>query len=395
MNFSPELNILIFCLKRYFVPGQENMELPANQKIDFIRLGQLVKYHKIRPLISEFDKKSPFLNDLLKIEFQNFTKDQTLNSLRYVTEIKRLNQVFREADLEYFFMKGNIFTFRFFGNKQLRESGDIDIVFHPNSIKKALEILLEQGFEIVLNSKILQNVTDQEKINLLVTANNQYEVPLFKDHIHLDIHWGIFYGFLPHQIPFEGFFERQTNLDFFGTPIPQLSTEDLFWVLLNHNGAKEFWLNFKNLADLMAFLNTYGAEIDWNKILNQAVEYKVKNILLNGFCILQKVFSYPVPEEMLSELKIYNFKASKQTFDYWERGKHWGKPFARLFFELVLLKSQDTGFNRWEYFRGFYNSYTIPNPIEDQRFIRFPNRFHFLNFVSKTISYLIRKSFRI
>jgi hypothetical protein len=166
--------------------------------------------------------------------------------------------------------------------------------------------------------------------------------------------------------------------------------EQIFWTMLNHHGGKEFWLKLKNILDFALFVDKYKDELDWQSLHLKSIEFKMETVFLNGLYFLKKVIKTAIPTYMEEQLTNHKCLTLGQTLVFWEKSHSWTKPTPKLNYELILLKSQDSGFNRWAYFKAFYKSYTLPSLIEPKRLITFPERFHFLNFLSKVFSYIIK-----
>ena len=118
-------------------------------------------------------------------------------------------------------------------------------------------------------------------------------------------------------------------------------------------------------------------------------------ILLNGFYLLKHIFAIEIPEAIEIALKSHQYHALSQTINYWNSSKLWTTPIPRLKYERILLRSQDIGFKEMDYFMAVYSAYTKPRLVEPKRFIIFPEKYRFLNFLSKVFSYLIKKTFGI
>ncbi|MDP5139032.1 MAG: nucleotidyltransferase family protein, partial [Spirosomaceae bacterium] len=220
-------------------------------------------------------------------------------------------------------------------------------------------------------------------IDIALNASGQYEISFVNnDFLHIDFHWGLYYGYLPFSIDFESFFQEK-----------QPTPETLFWMLLLHQGGKENWVRMKHFADLIAFLNRFQSELDWDKIFKTAKEYKLHKQLIVGFRLLGKHFDYPISESIGTELLRYpsTEKIELLIEKYWDKSEHWSTLFPRLRMERIFVKIQDESFSKWGYFSGFYKTYTKPNPLEQPRIFNFPENYPTLNFLSKVLTYLVRK----
>lgn len=377
---SPEIQVFIQAMKSELMGVNE----AETTQIDFDILQKKLWFHSIRPVLHQFfDKKTIYEVPIsIKEELATYRQTQTFVSLKYSHEINRLLTIFREKNLQVIPYKGVLFLQELYGNTQLRELGDMDFLFHPNSAAEGMRTLLREGYKFNTIDKSFEEKPDDSLIDIALNASGQYEISFVKNDLHIDFHWGLYHGHLPFTIDFESFFQEK-----------QPTPETLFWMLLLHHGGKENWVRMKHYADLIAFLNRFQSKLDWSKIFKTAKEYKLHKQLIVGFRLLKKHFDYPISERIENEISSYpnTQKAEQLIENYWNDAEHWSTLFPRLRMERIFVKIQDEGFSKRKYFSDFYRTYTKPNPLEQPRIFNFPERFRTLNFVSKVLTYLARK----
>jgi hypothetical protein len=370
MKIDKEISILIDTLKSFF--NSEN-ELEENifDGINWQKMEKVLRYHSIRPILLEQIKKQKidipkdFLNRLVK-----YARYQAVAHLSNELELKEIQKEFALQKITLAPFKRITYQNQLYVDG-LREAGDIDLLINRIDLPKAFELFLNRGY-IFTNQLHCLNI---KQLALdLINAKGNYEIPLNKGLHHIDLHWDISYGFLPYNFP-ENFILSLEN-----------EKDRIFWTMLNHHGAKEFWLKLKHLVNLGLFTRKYEEDMDCSTILKNCQSFGTKTILLHGFYLLKQLFDFKLPPVIENALANHIYFGLKATIVYWNKAEYWEKPIPRILYEKILLKSQDEGFNKLEYFRKFYNSYAVPNHIEPKRFINFPRSFKFLNFVSKVIS---------
>ena len=362
-------------------------------KLNWRELKRLLEFHAIRPIVADSLKKVGILESPENKYIFDFTQDQVFNNLRYSFCVSELLPKFYTAGVKVLPYKGNLFIEKLYHNNQLREIGDFDLLFHPDSIKKGIEILLNEGFGIGIYNHAFDHLSNQELIQQLANYYGKYELNMEKDQIHLDVHWGLNYGFLPYNLKLDTFFENTEKGQLFDVECQLPNRETIFWMIMLHHGGKEFWVRLKHLVDLLAFINKYSDELDWEDILKKAIEYKMLNVCLSGFYLIEKYFFYPLPLNIKEKLRQFNSKNIYFVEEYWTYAKYWKTFFPRLKFERLLFSQQDAGFSKRDYFKNIYLEYSKPNPLEQGRIISFPQNYPVLNFVSKLMSYLLKKLF--
>jgi hypothetical protein len=377
---SPEILVLIQAIKSELMNKKNSKVYP----VDFKVLQNKLWFHSIRPVLYQFFNESDNYNPpgSIKEELAIYTRTQTFISLKYTYEVNRLLQIFREKGLKAIPYKGVLFLQELYKNTQLRELGDMDFLFHPDSAAEGIRILLAESYKFNTVDKSFEKLPDNELIKIAINASGQYEISLVNNDLHIDFHWGLHYSFLPFNIDFNSFFNEEK-------PNP----ETLFWMLLLHHGGKENWVRMKHFADLIAFLNHFQDQLNWNEIIQTAKIYKLHKQLVVGFRLLKKHFNYSIPKSIEIELIDYyeTQKVEHLIENCWNKSAHWSTLIPRLQMERIFINIQDEGFSKRKYFGDFYQSYTKPNPLEQPRILNFPASYPKLNFISKVLTYLIRK----
>jgi hypothetical protein len=377
MKLNQEIQAIIALLQSY-LGINKTIDKALFEEMDWQAFDKALIYHSLQPIaFQELQKAEIELPSFLLNKLTTFSQSQAISHLSNTIEIERLNKLFNENGIEMLTFKGVTYQKDFY-KKGLRESGDIDVLVRPKQLKDSIQLLINDGYQFTLNFKV--NNLD-EICHGLMNAPEHYEFPFYKNNHHVDLHWGINYGFLPYQIPEDFLFGLKDN------------REQIFWTMLNHHGGKEFWLKLKNLLDFALFVEKYQDKLDWQSLHQQAKEFKMETVFLNGLYLLKNVLKSKIPPYLEGQLFNHSFRAITLTLKYWNGSRKWSNPYMRLKFERILMLSQDYGFSKKTYFTNFYKAYTKPNPAEQHRYITFPQRFHFLNFLSKVFSYLIKKTF--
>lgn len=352
---------------------------------DEAELIRLLEFHSIR-LLAYSGLNGTDQLPVVRQFCHDFSRNQALLSLQQQVELARVSEILLEKNIDCLPMKGVLFAKSIYGNKQLREFSDIDILVRREDAAKTLEVLFKDGY--LRNNQAMGLLkpsffTPTEIISDPVF----YEFPLFKKGIHIDFHWDMAYDFLPFDVDVDAFF-RNSEMDRDGVRKPSLPY--LFLGLLIHHGGKECWLKIKNLVDLSAFLKQYP-HADWEEIFKLVEAAKLLNSLKNGLWLLQENSITKLPPACSQLIKNHEVKGLERIYKFWHKRMHWGNPKARLPFERILINQQDKGFRKRDYFQAFYKAYSHPASANEERIFNFPERFRFLNFTSKFLTYLLRK----
>ena len=388
IQLSAELHVLVQMVQQELCQNDTRFDIA---KIDWHKFRKNSTYHGLRPIVFAANQKQSILPEQIRNQFKNFTQRRAWQNLENVIEIKRLYDLFIEQGIKPVLLKGVLFTTLLYQNQVLREGTDIDFLFQREDALKGIEILLADGY-VCRDLGVLANAKDLKRdLNQLIFETDFQELHFDKNGFNIDFHWELCNQFLNFKVDLELFFKDLDVINFYGKEIRVTNPNALFWSLVVHHGGKELWLKFKNLVDLIAFLERYKSEIDWKHVIRQAKDFNMLTSLKTGIYLIKHVFDYPIPDDL--EKEIHGFKPKKldQIVAFWEDSKYWNKIIPRWRYEKILHYSQDEGYTLIGYFHKLYKTYSLPNPFEHKRIFNFPAAWTFLNFLDKLLSYLFRK----
>jgi hypothetical protein len=390
-NKYPE--ILTEIVKASFLEKEDGriLELLKSNK-DRERLHQQIVFHGLRPAAFYAFKKFGVTQEDFPYtdSYQEFTTRQAFQQLGYSHLIKSIFNDFKDLEIRAMPYKGVLFSNLIYDNKVLRESGDMDLLVYPDDARKALNYFIENEYEFEFFNRKFDNSRDLDTVDLILNSKGKNEFSFHKNGLHIDLHWGLTYGFKPYKVDYFSFFD-DLETDSSLPVIPAVQT--IFWMIVLHHGGKEFWVKQRHLIDLMAFLNKYSAEMDWEKQIRLAKEFKLFKSMITGFYLINKMYDFRVPNLIQEHFNIISSNQIAKILDFHSYSKKWNTLFARIRYENVLISNQDEGFSVRKYVYEIYKEYSMPNPLEHGRFITFPEKYRFLNFISKIITYGIKKMF--
>jgi hypothetical protein len=391
MKNKEHLDLLIRAIQSFFFQNSDkkwsSFQLSDRENRDFQNLCGFHGLHAVVAGTLEL-AKNPNQNGTFDTFFEVYQR-QALANLNNANQLHLLIQGLADIGVEVLPYKGLVFSSELYDNNSIRVSGDTDILIRPKDLKKTLEWFFKNDFSF---HYIIKNVRlDSEKIIDNLLKSNVIECQFYKNQVAFDLHWGLYYPFFPVKVPYESFFEGLQEKLFYGknTFLPSLETQ--FWTIIVHHGTKENWLRLKHLLDLAMFFKKYKNELDWDKIILKASDYKVFNNMIMGVFLVQKYFDIVPPQQIQSLMSTLNLKTVKRIEAFWLEGKYWNKLFPRLSYERIFMDLQDEGFDKAKYFKDFFKAYSIPNELYNDRFLSFGEKYYILNGLSKIFSYVFRK----
>jgi hypothetical protein len=216
----------------------------------------LLKITNKLPLLPEFAQKA-LADKANRILF---------HSLLLKHEIEQLAMTFEKAKIDVILMKGIPLAERYFGHFSARQTGDIDLLVHPYAIEKAIECVIEAGFDMKYELEL-------------------YHITFFKKHgdqtLRLELHRSI--GFEntaeidPSRLWGNSIKYKEYN------HIKEFNPEDTFYTICIH-GVKDFML-YKHIIDIVHFLVYHPHLIDLASVLKLAEKEKTKQRVLTALTI--------------------------------------------------------------------------------------------------------------
>jgi hypothetical protein len=228
-------------------------ELAHIPQIDTKLLFSMAAKHRLRPILLEFDRHAGFLSPTDRTRLEALQMVQVRQSL---TQVHALQQVITELSkhgIDLIPMKGNLLVQEIYGNHQLREMGDIDLLLRREQVIEAVHVLKQLGYALRPDVYPQADRYQDELVRNLVNSPYQSELPLSNGVSSLDVHWGIAQPHFGLPLDTTGLFERAEKRTFFGASALIPSLTDTWWMTIIHHGGKEFWKNLRHLLELDLF----------------------------------------------------------------------------------------------------------------------------------------------
>ncbi|MCP9754761.1 hypothetical protein EGI26_06240 [Lacihabitans sp. CCS-44] len=389
MKKSIELDLLIESVKVSLLGHPTNtIEALLKKEIDWHRLEKLAIFHAIRPVLSDTFQRIGFENSLSK-ELKTRTLTQSIFNLATNQELERLLDLLRKQGIDVLPYKGVLFISELYKNQQLRETHDLDLLVQPENAKKALEILLEDGY--TLDIKNPEKHDNEKIINSIFENPGFMEVGLDKKtklgvDIHIDFHWHIKEEAHDFKVNFNEFFSDEETAINKAHKKTFVSPKTLFTMLLIHHGGRECWTRLKHFCDLIEFLKT--TNLNKHELNQIAIELGMKRFFETGMELYENEF------RNIQTLNTELSTVKQDIIKYWEIGKLWLRLDHRVRFTSIYFKLLDEKKSFRNFLASNYRYFSNPNLIENPRLITFPNNYPFLNFISKIITFIWKKTIK-
>ena len=183
--------------------------------VDGRKVLKLAKFHRIRPLLFEYDKKTSLLAIKNKEYLKIFVTQNALKNLKDIYHTKKLLQQFETAGIPAILHKGLQYQFEIYENPQLRERGDIDVLVQKKDVLPSMNVLKDQGFGSEILNPDQPETEIGQHIEKLLSFNYLYQLPVNNKSLLLDFQWGVKSDFHSFHFPYPLIFHKATLRDSF------------------------------------------------------------------------------------------------------------------------------------------------------------------------------------
>jgi hypothetical protein len=268
--------------------GQDLAQIP---QVDTKLLFTMAAKHRMRPVLLEFDRHAGFLSSSDRTRFEALQMVQARQSLAQVHALQQVIDELSKQEIDLIPMKGNLLVQEIYGNHQLREMGDIDLLLRREQVIDAVQVLKRLGYALRPDVFPQADRYQDELLYQLVSSPYQSELPLSNGVFSLDVHWGIAQPHFGLPLDTTGLFARAEKRTFFGAPALIPSLTDTWWMTVIHHGGKEFWKNLRHLLELELFEQHLAANHqDSAELLNQfARESHLTDTLAMGKALVTEI----------------------------------------------------------------------------------------------------------
>jgi hypothetical protein len=281
---------LLLCAARTYLnpPTAQRLSTLLKEDIDWTYLIQIATCHKVMPLLYQSLSTigSEAVPPEILAQLHDHFRRNTMQNLFLTQELLKLLEQFKEKNIPVIPYKGPVLAASAYGKLSLRQSGDLDLLVSAQNYPQAKALLLEQGYQMVLDSK-------HEKAHLQAQLWNE------KLRVSVDLHYGI----PPKDLRLnpERFWESLQTLSLNDKKIQVLSPE-AHLLILCVDGHKESWNQLFKLCGVAAIIYAHPA-MDWGKLIAWAEQLSMKQILYMALLLANELLGTILPEEILQRAK--------------------------------------------------------------------------------------------
>ncbi len=200
-------------------------------------------------------------------------------------------RAFNAAGIQTMLLKGAPLALLTYGELGARPMGDIDVLVHPRHARRALQLLVDDGWTC-------RSHPDGRFDRVLHTF---HAVGLHTPDAGLDLHWhaleeGNF------RDADEPFWEASRGMELDGVPTRTLCPTDMLLHVLAHGARWDPVPPIRWVADAFLVISRHSADIDWDRLVEQATRLRLTLGLHAALSYLHERFDAVIPPAVLDRL---------------------------------------------------------------------------------------------
>lgn len=326
---SLEDDLLLCCAR--VSPGKEAQSRITEllrQPLDWEIVLNRAWWHRIRPLTYQHLRvqTAGTVPENVLAELAEHASELAARNRRLSRALADVATIFEDAGLRALVFKGPALTEDAYGDLDLRECGDLDLLVCQQDFPQVAEMLVSHGFESWWER--------DDKIRQVFAC--EFE----RLDATLDVHWNLSPDWLNYRIEFDRLWERGIPLSA-GQMLRKPRPEDSIAVLCIH-GTKHWWERLRWICDVAEVVDR-GLVTDWGDAQAAAVQAKCYRSVSLGLWLAGDLLSANLPAEARRRFaftpRIKRLGAQVRTWlGYAEQGHEMRKLRERFLFRMGVCE---------------------------------------------------------
>ena len=324
-----------------------------------------LQYHPV--LLQQFEKNSAA---------HRLRKNLALRAIQQLKTLQQINTLFSQTDIAYLTLKGKPLSQSLYGDLFASESGDIDVLVHPQQLNAAEQVLCMAGWhrEHSAQQTPVQNRWYQQykKERVLLSPNGRIE-----------IHQRLFENPYYYHADFTPLYANASTVNIGTLAFPTLSPVDAL-VYISCHAAKHHFARIKWLCDCATLLK-HTTTNDLEQAIAIYRQSSLDGVFYSTQLLVQNTLHItPAPERKLPPAHYLTAFRSHQFVYLSSRSWHLAKPdscLKRMFFTFLLKP---------DFKLLVHDIKELATSPRDWQMIKLPDRLFFVYFLLRPFCYLLR-----
>lgn len=269
---------------------QERLHQLLREPMDWQRVLDRSWWHRIRPLTYFHLRRQPASlvpAAVLKVlEGQAHELEQ--RNTRLMKMQRYVASMFEQAGIPMLVFKGPTLAIDAYGDLNLRECGDLDMLIRPDDFPRVKEMLIAEGFSC------LWDEIDSDRKRQLFACEFR------RDGTELDIHWDLAPGWHNYRVDFELLWQSGQLFESDSHYARRLRAEDSLEVLCMH-GTRHWWERLRWICDIAELVDS-GSITDWKRLECQSTEARCHRSVWLGLWLASDLLNAHLPADLQTKL---------------------------------------------------------------------------------------------
>jgi hypothetical protein len=293
-NYNPEIALAILCCRQYLQTADNNsiQVFIQENKIDWKQFYRLCAAHRIRPVVYKvLDSLKDFIKPENLLELRNYCIYSNAFALNNKRELNRILDLLKQNNILAKAFKGLDFAENIYGNIGLREFSDNDIIILDSDIRKAIPIMINEGYhskDVEFYQKFPKQYIRDYKDFLFEKGDGAVRDFAFEFHFKSSRY------FQGYPFTFEDLLGQH-----FMTELKSYTTDHYLKLITLSNGLMDYYPNLRSVLDIAVIFKKQNSLEKYDPVLNEFIEY--------GRLLSFSLFNYP-------EISIEQTKQEKIKF---------------------------------------------------------------------------------
>jgi hypothetical protein len=261
--------------------------------------------------------KFSFLPESARNSLRAMYSNTWIHNQKIFKELEVLARLFHQAEIPVVVLKGACFALTIYPDIGLRPMQDMDLLIPAFKISQAVQIATSYGYERIRERPEIF-IGERELFNQEITLGKMDGLFLYLD-LHKNLIANQIYTYAVHKDWFWNQIESFSVKPFFGSLMPEFRFQHLGMLTpmaqLLHSAAHAILQHGDRNSPLLWFydldrlLRVYAERMDWDLLIDRAMEFQWGSVLYDAFSQTHSYFNTPIPDFVYSKL-------SKQSDGY-------------------------------------------------------------------------------
>lgn len=245
------------------------------------------------------------------IELRLLSKMNRLQSRARIWALAEIARYFQESEIPMLSFKGPLLSLELYGDPEMRNSCDLDILVAEENLERACICLQTLGY---VRQYSVWDTTPKRRV-LRQKRGNQMHLLFSKAGIAVELHWRICYRF---QMPFETLWASRRCFSLLDQPVYTLGSQENLCYLITH-GAGHGFRQLRWLIEIHTLLEKEDFSV--SSLYTRMKQRGVAMVLLETLMLLYQLPGFSMPDGLcIPEDTIEFQKTEKNVTVSWGRG---------------------------------------------------------------------------